>query len=332
MDPASSAWILFPSVEFTVQPHWGSGEFGEESLSSTATRFPLLGLAYPVLRFNGTVTFTMGGLFDQRWEAQESGTTEFQGTSVPITDSFSSEGGVSTFQLGWGQRVGESLSLGVGLGARAGSIRRTFTRVVDTVFSGVQIIPFEEGSEWQYGGLSASLGFQWNPSELLRLGGSMNWSGDLEATPAGDNEGEKTVFELPTEYRLGASGILTPRIALVFGVSYSDWKPSPGGLDAESVVGPVWSYGGGLEWSGSTFASRPLPIRLGYRRADLPFVFEGESPVESVLSGGVGLNLVRTENVLTGGVDIAFERGTREAGSLSETFWRGTITFRLASW
>lgn len=331
-DPASAARILFPSIQFTLQPHWGSGSFGDESLDSKATRFPLLGVAYPVQRFNATVFFTMGGLFDQRWEATEEGTEEFLGTTVPITDSFRSEGGVTTFQLGWGQRIGEDLSIGVGVGARAGSVRRTFARVVDTAFVGVEVAPFREGKEWRYGGFSASLGIQWDALEFLRLGGSVNWSGDLEANPVDDDDGETTVFDLPTEFRLGASGILTPRLAAVVGFSYADWQPSAGGLEAESVVGSVWSLGGGLEWAGPVMVSREFPIRLGFRRSGLPFVFDGENPVENVFSGGMGLNLVRAEDVLVGSVDLGVERGTREAGSLSESFWRGTVTFRVASW
>jgi hypothetical protein len=67
------------------------------------------------------------------------------------------------------------------------------------------------------------------------------------------------------------------------------------------------------------------------RKSDLPFTFDGESPTESVLSGGIGLNLMPAQVGLVGAIDLAFERGDRKAGSLSESFWRATVTFRVGS-
>jgi hypothetical protein len=119
---------------------------------------------------------------------------------------------------------------------------------------------------------------------------------------------------------------------MTFGLSYADWQGSAEGLDGSSVVGTAWSYGGGLEWIGTQFAGRAFPLRLGVRRSDLPFTFEGAGPTETIVSGGFGFNLARTQDLLGGGVDVAVERGTREGGSYSETFWRGSLTFRVASW
>jgi hypothetical protein len=203
---------------------------------------------------------------------------------------------------------------------------------VDTTLVGVQVIPFKTGKEWQYSGYSATLGAQWDVSRFLRLGGSVIWSGDLKAEPTEEAEGERATFDLPMEYRLGASGVLSPGLVAVLGVSYADWSPSADGLEAESVAGAVWSFGGGLEWTGMSVGSRELPVRLGYKRSGLPFTFEGENPVEKVFSGGLGLNLVRAEDVLIGSLEMALEKGTRDAGALSEDFWRGTVTFRVASW
>jgi hypothetical protein len=78
-------------------------------------------------------------------------------------------------------------------------------------------------------------------------------------------------------------------------------------------------------------ASRNFPIRLGVKRSDLPFTFEGDTPSETLLSTGIGLNLVPPDAGWVGAVDIGFERGTREAGTLSETFWRASLTFRVGS-
>jgi hypothetical protein len=160
----------------------------------------------------------------------------------------------------------------------------------------------------------------------------VHWSSDLEADPTRETEGEGATYTLPLETRIGATGILTPRLSVHVGASVADWKPSEDGLDPESVVGQVWSFGGGVEWGGPSLGSRDLPLRVGYRTWQLPFRFEGEDPVEAVVSAGLGLNLTQVEDVVLAGVDLALERGSREAGALSETFWRGTLTFRVSGW
>jgi len=330
IDLASAARIYLPSAQITLQPQWVNGELAGQSVSTHGTRFPQMGLAYPVPWLSGTALLHVGSLFDQRWEVRQSSIQEFLGESYPVTDVFKSDGGISTFQLGWAQRVGDDLSLGVGIGARMGSVTRTFLRTIaaDGIF---EVVPFRTGGEWQYSGLTTSLGFQWDPIEALRLGGTVNWSGDLKAKPTELTDDDPVSFDLPVEFRFGASGILTPRLAMSLGFSFADWNPSNEFLGPESIAGAVWSYGGGVEWAGPRLGVRNFPIRLGMRKTDLPFTFDGENPTERVWSGGIGLNLLPPQVGFMGAIDVALERGTRDAGSLSESFWRATMTFRVGS-
>lgn len=329
-DLASAAGIYLPTAQVTLQPQWVDGELAGQPISTQGTRFPQMGLAYPVPSLGGTALLHFESFLDQRWEVQETSVQEFRGTPVPVYDVFRSDGGISTFRLGWAQRVGDDLSLGVGVGARMGSVTRAFFRIID-VEDLFDMVPFSTGGEWQYSGLTASLGFQWDPVQALRLGGTVSWSGDLEAKPTELTDGDPVSFDLPTEFRFGASGILTPRLAMSVGFSFADWKSSNELLGPESVAGSVWSYGGGLEWAGPRLGARNFPIRIGIRKSDLPFTFEGEKPKENVLSGGIGLNLMPPQSGLVGAVDLALEKGTRDAGSLSESFWRATVTFRVGS-
>jgi len=330
LDLAAAARIYLPSAQFTLQPQWVDGDLDGEASSTKGTRFPQMGLAYPVPAFGGTALLHIGSFMDQRWRVEESSEQEFRGESVPVTDRFNSHGGISTFQLGWAQRVGEGLSLGIGIGSRIGSVTRTFTRVIESEDEFI-VVPFEAGGEWQYSGLEVSMSFQWDPVPAVRLGGSARLSQDLKAKPTDSSSGSTETFDLPVEYRLGVSGILTPRLAVTAGLSYADWKASEGGFGAEALVGAVKSFGGGLEWAGPTLGPRNFPIRIGMKRSDLPFTFDGESPTEQVFSAGIGLNLMPPQTGLVGAIDLAFERGTREVTSLSESFWRASITFRVGS-
>jgi len=330
LDIAAAARIYLPTAQLTLQPQWIDGELNGQSLTTKGTRFPQMSLAYPLLGVGGTAVLHIGTNFDQRWEVETSSDEEVLGSVVPVTDRLASDGGISTFQLGWAQRLGDRLSLGVGVGSRIGSVTRTFTRIVDAGDLAT-IIPYVTSGEWRYSGLTASLGFQWDPLPQLRLGGSAAWSGTLEAEPRGETEGSSTDFDVPTEFRLGASGILTPRLALHVGFSFADWQDPEGSLDPGTLVGSVKSFGIGMEWACPTVGPRNFPIRLGMKRSDLPFTFEGETPSENVFTGGIGLNLMPPQSGLIGAIDLAFERGTREAASLSESFWRASVTFRVGS-
>lgn len=333
LDPASAVGLLLPTLNLTLQPYWGSGSWEDQSLKGQGTRFPLLGLAYPVRALQGMVTVTFGGYMDQRWEVEVEGTQELSGVPTPVTNTYRSEGGISSLTLGWAQRFGARLSLSVGAGYHTGSVTRTFLRSFDSLAVGSSAVSvYRDGGKWQYGGPTGSLGAVWDPVDFLRVSGSMTWNGDLDAEPSDDTKGSAATFRLPTEYRVGASGVLTPDLTLTLGAAYADWTPSSRGLSADEVVDGAWTYGGGLEWEVLRLGSRTMPLRLGMRRSTLPFLLEGEEPRESLLSGGLGLNLSQTETFVLAGVDLSLERGTREAGSFSEDFWRGTLTVRVSGW
>lgn len=333
LDPASAVGLLIPTLNLTVQPYWGSGSWDDQNLDGRGTRFPLLGLAYPVGALQGMVTLTFGGYMDQRWEAEVQGTEELNGVPTPVTNTFRSEGGISSLSLGWAQRLGARFSVAVGAGYHTGSVTRTFFRGFDSLTAGsASVSGYRDGGRWQFGGPIASLGATWNPAEFLRISGSMTWNGDLDAEPSEDTRGAPATFQLPTEYRLGASGALNSDLTLTLGMAFADWTPSEEGLSSEEVVDGAWTFGGGLEWDALRLGARTLPFRLGLRRATLPFLLSGEEPTESIISGGIGLNFTQAQDFILAGVDLALEKGTREAGSFSEDFWRGTLTVRVSGW
>ena len=329
-DPAAAARLLLPALELTFQPQWGEGSLGDGDVSSQGNRFPLIALGYPIPQVAGVVTLTLGSFMDQRWELRTKGVADLEGTPTPITDEFRSDGGVGVVRLGWAQRVGERVALAAGVGTYTGTVSRVFTRTFDSLSAGGQIPQYEEGGQWGYGGATAQLGALWDAAEFLRFSGALTWSSDLDADPSRGTDAEGTAFDLPLEVRLGATGVLTPQLDLTLGLTYADWKSSEGGLEEETVVGGVWSMGGGVEWRGLSRGFRALPVRLGARWSDLPFRFGEKAPRETLYSAGVGLELLRAEDVVLGALDLALERGNREAGDLSERFWRGTLTIRVA--
>ncbi|MGW8268028.1 MAG: hypothetical protein ACWGSQ_16795, partial [Longimicrobiales bacterium] len=271
---------------------------------------------------------------DQRWQAQEEGTEILDGVSTPVTNTFKSSGGIAALTLGWAQRVGRSLSVAISAGLHTGSVTRTYVREFDSPpLSTDEVTSFTDGGKWQYRGLKLGVGAVWDPVPVLRLAGGVDWSGDLDAEPTADTKGDAASYAIPTVFRLGASGVLTPGLSLNVGMSYADWTaPAGTGLEPETVAGGVWNLGGGIEWDLSGFGGRTIPLRLGLRRSDLPFLFQEEKPTEFAYTGGLGVNLTQADQFVLAAVDLAVERGSREAGDFKEDFWKGTITFRVSGW
>ncbi|MEX2528290.1 MAG: hypothetical protein WEA09_11690 [Gemmatimonadota bacterium] len=326
-DPASAGVLLLPTLVLVSQPGNLSFSLGEETGSGSANRFPLLGVAYPV-RGSGMLTFTLGSFLDQRWRTSLEREVNLGSGAVPVVDTFESDGGVARVQFGYVHRLGGGVTAGVTAGAHSGEWNRTFTRQFDTLSVGRDVEDFLEEGHWRVTGPTGSAGLSWSPGSSFRVAGSATWSGRLTATPDAVTEGDTVSYGLPWEFRVGASGALTPDLTLNIGMHRAAWDGDGFGVDEQ--VRATTTVGGGLEFTGSSFWGRSLPIRLGYRQSQLPFQFEGEFPSERIFSGGVGWLLASVESIPLARFDLALERGRREAGSLTERFLRTTISIRVS--
>ena len=84
-NPLASLDVLAPTIAFTAQPQWGKFTVGSEKSNFFATRFPVLGFAYP-LGTKGVVTLTAGSQFDQNWSVESKDSVDIAGGTVGITD------------------------------------------------------------------------------------------------------------------------------------------------------------------------------------------------------------------------------------------------------
>lgn len=325
-DPASAMGLLLPTVTATMQ---GSRTRGDEALGggeANGTRFPHIGLAYPLgERLVALVEY--GGYLDQRWTLERELVVPVGGVNVDVVDAFESEGGVSSLVAGAAYSVTNWFSLGATAGIHTGSFRRTFIREFDR--TQVDVNPYVATASWTTTAPTVVVSARVDPLPLVRLAGSVTWSGDLEADPEEGEEAEARRFPLPLEFRGGASLTLTPVLSATVGASWADWTSTGDMLNEGSGVSAL-SLGGGLEWTSGSLFGRRAPLRLGYRRADLPFRVEGEKALESGYSLGGGLLLSELEGIPLAAMDISVERGERTAGSLAETFWRTTVTLRVS--
>lgn len=329
-DPVAAADLPVPTVMLTGQSAWLSVDQGTGSAStSSGNRFPALGASYPV-RTWGVVTLTYGAVLDQRWEFEDRDTLLLTDAELEIADRFTSNGGVSAVRVGFAHRVAPSLALGAAVGVYTGNSTRLFRRVFDTLAANVEIEPFQSAGRWSYSGTTASFGAMVDLGELLRASATLTWSGSLEADPSAITEGGRREYDMPLELRAGMSGALAPDLNATVSYTLADWSGTAEDLDL-SGDGKATFFGGGLEWEGSSLFGRRLPLRVGYHRATLPFQILDEDATESAFSFGAGLMLLeREDGIPLALVDVGIERGGRDAAVLDESFWRSTVSVRVA--
>jgi len=330
-DPGASLDLSVPTIVVSMQNSWLQMDQEAGSATVSGSRFPSMGLAYPV-GDQGVLTVTYGGLLDQRWTIVREELVDLGagGVGTSVTDRFVSDGGVAAARVGFARRVTPSLGVAVSVGSFTGNVARSFTRAFNFLDAGVVPAAFRSDGRWGYSGVTATAGLVFDVSEIVRAGGTITWSGSLNANPAIGSEGDARAYDMPLEFRGGISGTLGAGISAVLSASYADWSGAWVSLGGEAAAGPALSLGAGLEWTSLSVFGRPFPIRFGWRRAELPFRLDAEDPVESTLAGGFGLQLAGAGNIPLAQIDLGLEQGTRSAGSVSEDFWRSTVSLRLA--
>jgi hypothetical protein len=110
----------------------------------------------------------------------------------------------------------------------------------------------------------------------------------------------------------------------------ADWSGAQNDLDSNVYAGDSNGFGLGVELTRARLLGKDAPLRFGFRRTGLPFAFEEGGATERIFSTGFGLELSRAGDVVLASVDFGLERGRRSSASLTEDFWRLTISL-LAS-
>ncbi|MSR22765.1 MAG: hypothetical protein EXR92_04360 [Gemmatimonadetes bacterium] len=324
-DPAAAAGLALPSVTATYQPARVTLSDGR---SAGYARFPVLAALHP---YGGNAFWVQFSSFlDQEWEVRSSRILIVSGVGVRANDLYRSIGGIGQVRLGWARQLSESLAVGLSVGSYVGTMERSFIRVVEPADLGSDVEPFVITGRWRASGKTAGLGIAWDPNPLVRIAGAASWSGDLVLTPFAGTIQEKGTYAIPIDLRAGGTVTLAEGLGLAVGVSYADWSETGRDLLDESTRGAAWSYGAGLEWSRVTIRGRAVPVRVGARRVDLPFLFAGEPVSEQIVSGGIGIHFLEREGVPLARLEIGIENGSRKGGAIAEDFLRTTISIRVS--
>jgi len=328
-DPAAAARLVLPTGVLVAQPVWGDASSGGETNYFRGTRFPLVAAAYPLL--DGVVSIHFSALLDQDFSGVREVDYTFGGQQVVARDAYQQSGTVSSMNVGYARMLGEVTSVGVTIGRYTGKVERTLVRTISAdSTTTASVLPYVSTGSWSYGGYLVTAGAATRLIDLVNVSASATWSTNLDAEASASTTTGDGSYDIPLQLRLGASADLAPGLTLSASVARANWATTEGDLSSGDQARATLAYGAGLELNQARLLGRPAPIRLGYRHSDLPFSIGTSEASERIYSGGLGLVLTQTGEVLLASLDLGFERGRRTAGSLTENFWRGTLSLKLS--
>ena len=328
-DPAAGVDLVLPSVAFTGQGLWGTAQEPGGSSDFHASRFPSIGIVYPI---PGVVSLSASftGVLDQNWEVAEERLLAIGDEGTRVTDRFVSDGGVSSLRFGIARRLTPNISVGLNAGTYLGDVTRRFARSFDSLPVEGELPDFQVGGNWDYGGAMAAVGSVVEFPGVGRLAGSVTWGGELRASPTAGTDGEGVTLDMPFEYRVGGTAILSQALFLNAGVHLADYGSTAEALDGVAGAS-MFRVGAGLEWAGASLLGKSSALRLGYRRGEMPFRPETETDiVESIFSAGLGINLLEVQGAVLAESDFAVEWGSRDSSLFTEDFFRFSVSLRMS--
>jgi hypothetical protein len=258
-------------------------------------------------------------------------TVDIGGAAVPASDIFNQNGSVATLNVGYARMLDEKTSVGLTVGRYTGTVDRALTRTFGDSTTTIQVQTYQSEGVWSYSGYVVTGGVSSDITGSLRVAASATWSTDLHADAENGTGGSNRTYSVPLQLRLGATAMLAPGLALSASGARADWSAVRDDLGATSSArSVVLAYGVGVELSQMRLLGRRAPLRLGFKRADLPFSMVGTTAIEQSFAGGLALTLSESNGATLASTDLAIEKGHRSGGSFTENFWRATVSLKLA--
>lgn len=321
-NPAALGLMGAGTFVFTSTQAWRNSANPTGEGSTREHRFPhlLVGGPVPGAPFAGALSYSSYAARDHIIASP--GVDSPRGVPIDVVDSIGSTGGINDLRLAAAWTPLEQLSIGAGVHFLTGSNRLFVSRSwADSTY-----LPLRQESEVTYNGFGVSAGLVFSPTSRLHLAASIRHDGSLDVRRDSASFGK---VDLPTT--LSAAGRLRVAngIALSAMISTRDWSVADQGIVAGGGLGArnTMEAAAGIELLKDARRPEHLPLRLGIRHAELPFMLgEGSQPRELGFSLGTGFRFARDQ----GGIDLALERIERTQGSLySESAWNLSVGVSL---
>ena len=245
-------------------------------------------------------------------------TVDIRGDAIEVFDRIFSDGAVADIAGAMAYTVSSKISLGGAVhlitgSARAGA-RRTFTRPGYATAT--------ETADLGFNGVGFSVGFM---AALIRqLTISAAFRNDTRLETIADSVAFSRI-QLPMTFSGGL--LIRPIPALQWGttVIWQTWYDAA--QDLKQIGGAkaydTWEVSSGVEMGGTPTSTR-IPLRLGFRYAQLPFS-SSDQPHEIDISAGSGISFAGNRAVF----EFSVERIFRKGGGADEKAWYLTFSVTL---
>ncbi|UCF39976.1 MAG: hypothetical protein JSW43_09560 [Gemmatimonadota bacterium] len=276
------------------------------------TRFPFASLAGGITGTPLSFEASYANYLSRTWDITSSDTVVLRGQPVGVEDRIRSDGAVADLRGALGWYVSSKLQIGGAFHLITGSTRERIQRQ----YSDRAYTPLLHDSDIGYTGFGWSVGLASSPVSGLRLGVSFRSDGALKAARDSVLIGR---VDLPMTVSGGFAASPLAGILLASTVTWQSWSDAQEGLTSiggDATTFDTWDVSAGLEIGGGV--GPPVPIRLGFRYAQLPFSPGDDQVREIDLTAGTGFNFAQGRAAFT----FAVERVSRDGGGASERAWQ----------
>lgn len=324
LNPAALWSLSLATTSVTSSQSWRTSINPGGEGTARDNRFPQFLIGGPIPKTPLSIGISYSTYADRDFTIATSGTASPRGVPIGVIDTLSATGGINDLRvaLAWG--ISPKLQVGAAVHALTGSNRLASRRVwEDTTY-----LATRQTSELDYLGFGVSVGAVIRPVAGVALAGTIRRDGTMDIRR---DSLPTTSIELPWTLSGGMRVALGPRLDVAAHVSTRDWSVANDGLVGEGAVGArnTIEYSAGLEYVRNARRRDQLPLRIGIRSAQLPFLLaQGSQPKELGISVGTAL---RFANNLAG-VDLALERVRRTQGdAYRENAWLFSVGVSVRS-
>jgi hypothetical protein len=297
---ASIADVRRVTAGVTGGTSWRTVDFGTQSNTLRAARFPAFVIAGPISR-RLAVAGGFSTYLDKSFGITTRDTIDVRGNPEPVTDEVTSDGAVADLRIALAARVHRNLALGFALHGLTGSTRVTAVRRFD---DSTTYRTSNARDEVAYHGLGGSASALFDLNADLRLAAWARSDTHLRADIRGRTVGDD---DLPFSFGGGVR-----------------WRPGTEAVVAAAVAWRYWAGAGinahdTFNWSiGTELGSLSSPFRFGVRGGQLAFGPGPKAPTEFGISAGLGKQFSGGR----GRLDFGLERLERKGGAgVTERVW-----------
>ena len=310
LNPAALGGLRTITAGFSTLQDYRHTENPAGTASLRETRFPQISVGGPLRRLPAAVGVSFSNYSSRDFTLATADTVTIREVSVPVSDTFSSRGGLSDLRIGGAYRVGDTWSMGAAFHVITGSERlRTSRAFADLAFEATR-----QTTELSYAGVGVSLGVIRNFGPGFSVAASVRSDGHANV----DRDSARVaIVDLPFTLGLGARWQARPKLALAAQGVVKTWSGANSDLLAQGGIGAQNTVALALGGEYIPDLRRPArrPIRFGARYGTLPFpLVAGQQPHEFGVSLGTGIRFAQER----AGIDLGLEHVWRSSGEYSE--------------